>query len=254
MKAETPLLWARCSREEREPESSRQACSTGPLGARPRRLLSWFGPPLRMRTLRRPLGPGSFRIARRPTGSRTWLTEEGADAIVLGSTHRGPLGRVLVGSVAERLLTGAPCGIVVAPRGYGEGDPAGLPRVIAVGFDGSPESRRALAQASELAQACGAPFERSRFKSPRGCRSASTSKRTCGMRSASFRAACGRTVRCAQAERPRCWRTKPRKAWTCWSWLARLRTLPPNDAWWSLFGPRAVIALSRPGRAAVGES
>ncbi len=34
--------------------------------------------------------------------------DEGADVIVLGSTHRGGLGRVLPGSVGERLLHGAP--------------------------------------------------------------------------------------------------------------------------------------------------
>jgi nucleotide-binding universal stress UspA family protein len=89
-------------------------------------------------------------------GLHNLAEQERADAVVLGSTHRGTLGRVLAGSVAERLLSGGPCAVAVAPRGYREEDFASLPRVIALGFDGFPESRRALALAGELAQACGA--------------------------------------------------------------------------------------------------
>ncbi len=44
--------------------------------------------------------------------------EEGAIAVVVGSTHRGPLGRVFPGSVGANLLNGAPCAVVIAPRGY----------------------------------------------------------------------------------------------------------------------------------------
>ena len=51
----------------------------------------------------------------RPPGSRRL---EGALAIVVGPSHRGPLGRILPGSVGERLLHGAPCPVAVAPRGY----------------------------------------------------------------------------------------------------------------------------------------
>jgi nucleotide-binding universal stress UspA family protein len=34
-----------------------------------------------------------------------------------GSTHRGPIGRVLAGSTARKLLHGAPCPVLVVPRG-----------------------------------------------------------------------------------------------------------------------------------------
>ena len=44
--------------------------------------------------------------------------DEDADVIVLGSTHRGGLGRVLPGSVGERLLHGAPCAVLIAPSGF----------------------------------------------------------------------------------------------------------------------------------------
>ena len=41
--------------------------------------------------------------------------EESAIAIVVGSTHRGQLGRVLPGSVGANLLQGAPCAVAVGP-------------------------------------------------------------------------------------------------------------------------------------------
>lgn len=76
--------------------------------------------------------------------------EEGFDAIVVGSPHRGAVGRVLVGSVARNLLNGGPRAIFVAPRGYSETrhDPF---RTIAVGYDGSPEAKQALRSAEALA-------------------------------------------------------------------------------------------------------
>ena len=80
---------------------------------------------------------------------------EGAVLVVLGSTHRGQLGRIYPGSVAERLLSGGPCAIAVAPRGYAERVTDRL-RVIEVGFDGSAESYGALACAVALALAAGA--------------------------------------------------------------------------------------------------
>ncbi len=43
---------------------------------------------------------------------------EGVDLIVVGSTHRGRVGRILPGSVGSRLLHGAPCAVGIAPVGY----------------------------------------------------------------------------------------------------------------------------------------
>ena len=76
----------------------------------------------------------------------------GAETIVIGSTHRGSLGRIVPGSVAERLLHGAPCAVTVAPVGYGEVGASSI-RMIAVAFDGSDESRGAADEAVRLAQA-----------------------------------------------------------------------------------------------------
>ena len=79
--------------------------------------------------------------------------------IVLGSTHRAGLGRIMPGSVADRALPGATCMIAIAPRGLAAGDRE-LDRsdllVLAVGFDGRGESRAALAIAQSLALGAGA--------------------------------------------------------------------------------------------------
>jgi len=76
---------------------------------------------------------------------------ESADLIVLGSTHRGQVGRVLPGSVGERLLSGAPCAIAIAPKGYSSGIHPSL-GIIGVGYDGGEESKLALAMATDLAR------------------------------------------------------------------------------------------------------
>ena len=83
--------------------------------------------------------------------------ETNADLIVVGSTHRGRIGRVVAGTVGVALLHGAPCAVAIAPRGYRER--AHEIRAIAVGFDGSAESGLALMAASELAAATGAKLK-----------------------------------------------------------------------------------------------
>jgi nucleotide-binding universal stress UspA family protein len=108
------------------------------------------------------------------------MAEQGmADLIVLGSTPHAAIGSVAPGSVAEQLLKGAKCRLLIAPRGFararavrdaqerGEslhpqpGD-AELPyvrdelRVVAVGFNGSAEARVALDEATKLALRFGA--------------------------------------------------------------------------------------------------
>ena len=49
---------------------------------------------------------------------------EDAGLLVVGSTQRGRVGRVLPGSTAERLMHGAPCPIAIVPPGWEAG--AGL--------------------------------------------------------------------------------------------------------------------------------
>jgi nucleotide-binding universal stress UspA family protein len=81
--------------------------------------------------------------------------EQGASAIVVGSSHLGPLGRVLVGSTAARLLIHAPCPVAVAPRGWADPSRPG-PARVGVGLDGCPDCEVALSEAQALADGLGA--------------------------------------------------------------------------------------------------
>jgi len=72
-----------------------------------------------------------------------------ADLLVVGSTRRGPVGRVLLGDDTRDALDGAPCAVAIAPAGYAA--QAAAIRNIGVGYDGSPGSERALLAARALA-------------------------------------------------------------------------------------------------------
>jgi nucleotide-binding universal stress UspA family protein len=76
---------------------------------------------------------------------------ERATFLVVGSSHYGPLGRVLLGGSAELVLEGAPCAVAVAPRDF-RTRAALDPRIIGVAYDASPEARDALRLGAELAQ------------------------------------------------------------------------------------------------------
>lgn len=72
-----------------------------------------------------------------------------ADLLVIGSSRRGLLGRVLIGDDTSSALNGAPCAVAIAPAGYAQ-QPVVM-REVGVGYDGSPESEHALGVARELA-------------------------------------------------------------------------------------------------------
>jgi nucleotide-binding universal stress UspA family protein len=80
----------------------------------------------------------------------TLAEREEFDAMVVGSSHWGPIGQVLIGSTTKSLLTGASCEVFVAPKGYAQESHSDF-NVIAVGYDGTPESKAALQRAEELA-------------------------------------------------------------------------------------------------------
>lgn len=80
---------------------------------------------------------------------------EEPEMLVLGSTSRGKLGRVLAGTIPTKLLSGAPCAVAVAPRGFAEREQR-TPTSVAVAFNGSDESRGALAAAAGIATRLGA--------------------------------------------------------------------------------------------------
>ena len=78
-------------------------------------------------------------------------SEHAAQAIVIGSCHRGPAGRVLLGDVSRSTLHGASCPVAVAPAGYAS---HAFPiRVVGAGFDGSETSVAALELADRIAVA-----------------------------------------------------------------------------------------------------
>jgi nucleotide-binding universal stress UspA family protein len=93
-------------------------------------------------------GPSAARVLHDCAEAR------GAGLLVVGSTHRGKVGRIALGSTADRLLHGATCPVAVAPRGFAE-RMRGIDRV-GVAFVDTEEGREALRAAATLAAACGA--------------------------------------------------------------------------------------------------
>jgi nucleotide-binding universal stress UspA family protein len=97
-----------------------------------------------------------------PTEHRTYLggspaevlndiaEKESTDLVVVGSPHRGMVGRAVMGSVAEALLHGASVAVVAAPRGYADRAHSGFARIL-VGYDGSTEAGEALATGAAIA-------------------------------------------------------------------------------------------------------
>jgi nucleotide-binding universal stress UspA family protein len=77
-----------------------------------------------------------------------------ADLLVVGSSGRGGLGRVLAGDDARATVTGATCPVAVAPHGYS--DQAHRIATIGVAYDGGVEAGAALALARDLARATAA--------------------------------------------------------------------------------------------------
>jgi nucleotide-binding universal stress UspA family protein len=75
--------------------------------------------------------------------------EQGADLIVVGSSHRGLLGRILAGDDVLATLRSAPCSVAIAPRGFAGGTHAIA--CIGVGYDGDEPAQAALAAARALA-------------------------------------------------------------------------------------------------------
>jgi nucleotide-binding universal stress UspA family protein len=80
----------------------------------------------------------------------------GAALIVLGSTHRTALGRVVPGTTADHILHDAPCAVAVAPAGFAtraDDEPLGR---IGVAVDGGAETERVARVAGQIARAAGA--------------------------------------------------------------------------------------------------
>jgi nucleotide-binding universal stress UspA family protein len=80
--------------------------------------------------------------------------EAGADLLVIGSSRRGLLDRVMLGDDTRAALNGAPCAVAIAPAGLAR-EPRTI-REIGIGYNGSTESEHALAVARKLAKKYGA--------------------------------------------------------------------------------------------------
>jgi nucleotide-binding universal stress UspA family protein len=83
--------------------------------------------------------------------------EEAVETVVVGSTNRGAVGRVMSGSTAERLLHGTGCPVAVAPRGYRRHGREALGSVGAA-FADTPEGHEAVRYAADLATRAGLPL------------------------------------------------------------------------------------------------
>lgn len=77
-----------------------------------------------------------------------------ADLIVVGSAHRGAVGRVLLGDVSRSTLHGAECCVAVAPSGQRDADP--LIGSVGAGYQRTPQGEAALGVATALARRLGA--------------------------------------------------------------------------------------------------
>ena len=91
------------------------------------------------------------------SGMHAIAEQEGADVLVVGSSHRHALGRVFIGDDSRAALHDAPCAVGIAPHGYASTD-RHLQQIL-VGYDGSPESDVALDAARSMADPHGATIK-----------------------------------------------------------------------------------------------
>jgi nucleotide-binding universal stress UspA family protein len=83
--------------------------------------------------------------------------KQGADLLVVGSCSHGAFGRAMLGNDTRAALNGAPCAVAIASVGYSEHlKPIAK---VGVGYNGSPESKAALAMAREIAAPAGASLQ-----------------------------------------------------------------------------------------------
>jgi nucleotide-binding universal stress UspA family protein len=103
----------------------------------------------------RSVGEGLHRVAKR----------EGGDVIVVGSSQRRALARVLAGDDARSVIHHAECPVAIAPSGYSPwSEEIGT---VGVAYDGSPGSEVALAHGGLLAAQLGARLTALNVVAPR---------------------------------------------------------------------------------------
>jgi nucleotide-binding universal stress UspA family protein len=109
--------------------------------------------------------------------------EQDAGLLVVGSTRRGAVGRVVPGSTAERLMHGAPCPVAVVPHGWEAG--GGL-KTIGAAYVDTEEGREALRGAYALARRAGATLRVLTAVRSRLAMYGETEARTAGVRGKDF--------------------------------------------------------------------
>ena len=108
-------------------------------------------------------GVGADTKGARPSGGlvgralHRLARKESAELLVVGSSHRGPTGRTMLGGQTLAALNGSSCAVAIAPRGYGMAEP--VVRAVGAGDAGSAESELAIQTARELAERHGAGLE-----------------------------------------------------------------------------------------------
>ena len=90
-----------------------------------------------------------------PGGLVERAVEIGASAIALGSSSKGSLGRISLGSVTDRLVHAAPLPVLLAPRGYRPG-PTSRIRRVNIGYGGPADGAHGAIVGARLAEAVGA--------------------------------------------------------------------------------------------------
>lgn len=90
-----------------------------------------------------------------PGGLLQLAADTGASALVLGSSSKGSLGRISLGSVTDRLVHAAPLPVLLAPRGYRSG-PISRIRRVSICYGGSSAGTHVAAAVARLAESIGA--------------------------------------------------------------------------------------------------
>jgi nucleotide-binding universal stress UspA family protein len=80
-------------------------------------------------------------------------SEVGAGLIIVGSSHRGAVGRITLSTTADRVLHRAPCPVAIAPRGIRDEDAAR--QGVAVAFVDTPGGQSALRVGAAIARCAG---------------------------------------------------------------------------------------------------
>ena len=145
-------------------------------------------------------GSASFGGVAAPRALHEVAEDEDADVIVLGSTHRGGLGRVLPGSVGERLLHGAPCAVLVAPQRLRRARAASRSAAIGVGYDGNDRGEpRARGRRRARRPSSARRWRRSRSTEDGGAEPADPATRRRSWSSARASSTCWSSARAATA-------------------------------------------------------